>query len=102
MWGSSIFSFCAKTKLYTIYMGLLWRHLFKMASQAATCMPSSNLLCNKGQRSGQVYHILLQREAYYSSHVSRIYRASKFVELSALETDGTIERCGCDFHAAQQ
>ena len=65
--------------------------MFKMASQAATCMPSSNLLCNKGQRSGQVHHIFLQREAYYSSQVNRIYRALEFVELSALETDGTIE-----------
>ena len=30
-----------------------------------------------------------------------MYIASEFVELSALEKDGTIERCGCDFQAAQ-
>ena len=47
-----------------------------MASQAATCMPSLNLWCNKGQRSGQVHHIFLPREAYYSSQVSRMYVAS--------------------------
>ena len=43
----------------------------------------------------------LPRKAYYSSQVSRIYRASEFVELSALGTNGTIERCGCGFQAAQ-
>ena len=72
-----------------------------MASQVVTCMPSSNLLCNKGQRSGQVHHIFLPRKAYCSSQVCRIYVASVYVEISALETDGTIERCGCDFQAAQ-
>ena len=76
--------------------------MFKMASQvASTCILSSNLLCNKGQRSGLVHLIFLPREAYYSSQVIRLYRVLEYVELSALETDGTIEQCGCGFQAAQ-
>ena len=64
-----------KTKLYTFYMGLYGaptRHVFKMVSLAVTWMLSSNLWCMKSQRSGQVYHIVLRREAYYSSQVSRV------------------------------
>ena len=63
-----------KTKLYTFYMGLYgaptW-HVFEMASLAVTWMPSSNLWRTKSQRSGQVYHTVLPRKAYYSSQVSR-------------------------------
>ena len=68
----------AKTKLYTIYVVLYGGMCIKMMPQAATCMPSSNLWCNKGERSGQVgvHHIFLPREAHYSSQVSRFYVAS--------------------------
>ena len=69
----------AKTKLYTFYMSLYGaptKHVVKMASLVVTCMPSSNLKCTKHQRSGQVYHILLLRQAYYSSQVSRVCVAS--------------------------
>ena len=62
----------AKTKLYTFYMspyGAPAKHVVKMASLVATCMPSSNLECTKHQRSGQAYRILLLRKAYYSSQV---------------------------------
>ena len=65
----------AKTKLYTFYMGLYGartRHVFKMASLAVTWMPSSNLWRTMSQRSGHVYHIVLTREACYSSRVSRV------------------------------
>ena len=65
----------AKIKLYTFYMDLYGaptRHVFKMASLTVTWMPSSNLWRTKSQRSGQVYHIALPREAYYSSQVSRV------------------------------
>ena len=65
----------AKTKLYTFYMGVYGaptRHVFRMASLAVTWMPSLNLWCMKSQRSGQVYGIVLPREAYYSSQVSRV------------------------------
>ena len=71
----------AKTKLYTFYMspyGAPAKHVVKMASLVATCMPSSNLPYErtKHQRSGQVYRILLLRKAYYSSQVSRVCVAS--------------------------
>ena len=55
MWSFSIFSFCEELgpeqTMHNLY-GALWRNVFKMTSQAATCtcMPSSNLWCNKGQR----------------------------------------------------
>ena len=65
----------AKTKLYTFYMspyGAPTKHVVKMASLVVTWMLSSNLECTKRQRSGQVYHILLLRKAYYSSQVSRV------------------------------
>ena len=65
----------AKTKLYTFYVGLYGadtRHVFKMASLTVTWMPSSNSWRTKNQRSGQVYHIVLPREAYYSSQVSSL------------------------------
>ena len=65
----------AETKLYTFYMGLYGaptRHVFKMASLAVTWMPSSNMWRTKSQRSGHIYHIVLPREAYYSSQVSRV------------------------------
>ena len=65
----------AKTKLYTFYMGLYGaptRHMFKMASLAVIWMLSSNLRRTKSQRSGQVDHIVLPRETYYSSQVSRV------------------------------
>ena len=74
----------AKTKLYTFYMspyGAPTKHVVKMASLVVTCMPSSNLKRTKRQRSGQVYHILLLRKAYYSSQVSRVCVASVSVEL---------------------
>ena len=75
--GVSLFAVSVRSykTIYNLYAAL-WGHVFKMASQAATCMPSSNLRCNKGQRSGQVHYILLPREAYYSSQVSRICVAS--------------------------
>ena len=66
----------AKTKLYTFYMspyGASTKHVVKMASLVVTCVPFSNLKRTKRQRSGQVYHIPLQRKAYYSSQVSRVY-----------------------------
>ena len=75
----------AKTKLYTFYMGLYGapaRHVFKMASPAVTWMLSSNLWRTKSRRSGQIYHIVLPREAYYSSQLSRV-----------------CERCACKFGA---
>ena len=62
-----------KTKLYTFYMdhyGAPTRYVFKMESLA--WIPSSNMRRTKSQRSGQVYHIVLPREAYYSSQVSRV------------------------------
>ena len=65
----------AKTKLYTFYMspyGAPIKHVVKMASLVVTCMPSSNLKHMKRQRSGQVYHIVLLRKAYYSSQVSSL------------------------------
>ena len=65
----------AKTKLYAFYMGLYGaptRHVFKMASLAVTWMPPSNLWRTKSQRSGQVCHIVLPTDAYYSSQVSRV------------------------------
>ena len=74
----------AKTKLYTFYMspyGAPTKHVVKMASLVVTCMPSSNLKCTKRQRSGQVYHILLLRKAYYSSQVGRVCAASVSVEI---------------------
>ena len=61
----------AKTKLDTFYMppyGAPTKHVVKMASLVVPC---SNLKRTKHQRSGQVYHILLLRKAYYSSQVSR-------------------------------
>ena len=60
------------------------RHVFKMASLAVTWMLSSNLWCTKSQRSGQVYHIVLSREAYYSSQVSTVCVTSVQVEIRAL------------------
>ena len=57
----------AKAKPYTFYMGLYGastRHVFQVASLAVTWMPSSNLWHTKSQRSGQVYHIVLPREAF--------------------------------------
>ena len=42
----------AKPKLYTFYMGLYGgptRHVFKMASQAVTWMPSSNVWRTKSK-----------------------------------------------------
>ena len=75
----------AKTKTYTFYMspyGAPTKHMVKiMASLVVTCMPSSNIKRTKRQRSGQVYHILLIRKAYYSSQVSRVYVASVSVEI---------------------
>ena len=56
----------AKTKLYTIYMALYG------AKCVSASMLSSNLWYAKSQRSGQVCHIVLPREAYYSSQVSRV------------------------------
>ena len=50
----------AKNKTIHNLYGVLWRHMFMMASQAATCMPSLNLLCNMGQRSGQVHQSFYQ------------------------------------------
>ena len=70
----------AKTKLYTFYMypyGVPTKHVVKMASLVVTYMMSSKLKHTKHQRSGQVYHILLQRQAYYGSQVSRICVASE-------------------------
>ena len=55
------------------------RRMFKMASLAVTWMPSSNLWHTKSQKSGQVYHIVLPREAYYISQVSRIDNIASFV-----------------------
>ena len=69
----------ATTKLYTFYMSPYrapTKHVVKMASLVVTCMPSSNLEHTKRQRSGQVYHLLLLRKAYYSSQVSRVCVAS--------------------------
>ena len=66
----------AKTKLYTFYMspyGAPTKHVVKMASLVVTYMPSSN--------SGQAYHLLLLRKAYYSSQVSRVCVASVQVEI---------------------
>ena len=74
----------AKTKLYTFYMSpyrVPTKHVVKMASLVVTCMPSSNLKRTKRHRSGQVYHILLLRKAYYSSQVSRVCVASVSVEI---------------------
>ena len=65
----------SKSILYTIYKGLYGaptRHMFIMASVAVTWTLSSNLWHKKRQRSGQVYHIVLPREAYYSSQVSKV------------------------------
>ena len=69
----------AKTTLYTFYMspyGAPTKHVVKMASLVVTGIPSSNLERTKHQRSGQVYHILLLRKAYYSSQVSKVCVAS--------------------------
>ena len=80
----------AKTKLYTIYMGLYggtcskWRLRRLHACRLQTCCATKGRDLDKSTT-------FLQREAYYSSQVNRIYRALEFVELSALETDGTIE-----------
>ena len=45
--------------------------MFKMATLAVTWMPSSNFWLTNSQRSGQVYRIVLPREAYYSSQVNK-------------------------------
>ena len=55
----SVRSYGQNKTIHNLY-GALWRHVFKMAPQAATCMPSSNLLCKKGQRSEQVHHVFYQ------------------------------------------
>ena len=60
----------AKTKLYTVYMGLYGaptRHVFKIASLAVSWMLSLNLWRTKSQKSGQIYRTVLPRKAYYSS-----------------------------------
>ena len=74
--------------------------MFKMASQAATCMPSSKLRCNKGQRSVQVFPIFLPREACCSSQVGKTYVALVKVEITILEMDGAIERYKSVFQKA--
>ena len=66
----------AKTKLYMSPYGAPSKHVVKMASLVVTCMPSLNLERRKRQRSGQVYHILLLRKAYYSSQFNRVCVAS--------------------------
>ena len=77
----------AKTKLYTFYMspyGAPTKHVVKLASLVVTCMLFSNLKRTKRQRSGQVYHVLLLRKAYYSFQVSKVCVASVRVEISAI------------------
>ena len=67
----------AKPKL--IYVGLYGaptRQVFEIASLAVTWMSSSNLWPINRQRSGQVYHIVLPREAYCSSQISRMFVVS--------------------------
>ena len=66
----------AKTKLYTIYMGLYrgpTKHMFKMAPVAVTWRPSSNLWHTKSQRSEQVYHTA------YQGRLTTISRLVEFV-----------------------
>ena len=53
-----------------------------MMSLAVTLVLSSISWCTKSQKSGQVYHIVLPREAYYSSWVSRVCVASVIVCIS--------------------
>ena len=69
--------FCVGMSLYEHFrypcLSCLESHVFKMA---VTWMPSSNLEHMKCQRSGQIYHIVLLRKAYYSSRVSRVCIAS--------------------------
>ena len=48
------------------------RHMFKKTSLEVLRMLSLNLWQTTNQRSGQVYHIVLPREAYYSCQVSRV------------------------------
>ena len=94
----------AKTKLYTIYMGLYEACVQNGISggyQSGYIHAVFKPAVQQGAEIWTVHRIFLPREAYYSSQVSRIFIASEFVELSALETDGTIERCGCGFQAAQ-
>ena len=50
--------------------------IVQMASLAVTWMPSLNLGHTKSQRSGQAYHTVLPRKAYYSCQVSRVCVAS--------------------------
>ena len=45
-WGCFTFSFCEELwpkQNYKQFIWGFWRHVFKMAFWAATCMPSSNL-----------------------------------------------------------
>ena len=44
---------------------------------------------------------VLPRKAYYSSQVSSVCVASVEVEIPALEMDGMIEQCECEFQAMQ-
>ena len=91
-WGLSTCTFCEELWPNQNYMhicmglyGPLTRQVFEMASLAVTWMSSWNLWPTNRQRSGQVYHIVLPREAYYSSQVSRMG------VVSALLMNGTIE-----------
>ena len=73
----------AKTKLYSSPYGAPTKHVVKMASLVVTCsqrhsslavtwMLSLNLGHTNGQRSGQVYHTVLPRQACYSYQINRV------------------------------
>ena len=47
------------------------RHVFKIASLAVFWVLSSKLWQTKSRRSGQICHVVLSREAYYSSQVCK-------------------------------
>ena len=88
----------AKTKLYTIYMGLCggacskWRLRQLCACRLQTCGAT------RGRDLEKSTTYFYQGRLTNSFQVGRIYVA---LEISALKTDSTIEQCECGFQAAQ-